>query len=243
MNILYPNTSNMRRPHFTSQQTIVLLTAILVFLLTVLVAERAILRHTDQVLSLPSDDSFLNLATAKNLAFNQTWGISRHEFGARSTSLLFPVLLAVGFFIFGALLVATQYTGILIIAIACGLLLRARRGEAAGRLTLWSLLPMLGIDLLSLSKHGYFIPGPLMISPLSFLNYGWLIGILVAITCPLAIRLQIFPTTTPALRVGPRGGDGDLSFYAADTARASGLRKHLREYQYFLPGEVAVKFY
>jgi len=441
----------MRSFHFTRTQYIVLLTAILVFLLTVLGTEGYLLQHTDHVLSLPGDDSFLNLAISKSLAFTRVWGISKYEFAARTTSLLFPALLAVGFFIFGAhillvlvinvcmgilllvllqqwlvrleirpiqqllilvavilltplslivvagregilalllsvlfltrlysdwrehrlphqvylygaLLVATQYAGILIIAAACGLLLIKRRGIEAGRLALWSLLPVLGFGLLSVSKHGAFIPGSLfMPATLLYLNYCWLVGVMVGFGVPLMMQkgiprvndlaarttatgigllifsallaggIQAFRETGRAcietyrqqwpeakfasryynkwplavgnigvvsyLTEGPKldlsqtvnsylpdtlrrliqekniriafisrncgtrppegwnkvaswkmqekynGTDEELSFYAVDKALASELRRNLREYQFFLPESIAVKYY
>jgi len=281
----------MQLIHFTRRQTIVLSTAIAIFLLTVLFAEGYILRHTDHVLTLPGDHSFLNLAVAKNLAFNQVWGISKDEFAAKSSSLLFPALLAIPFFIFGAhiwlvlvinllmailllillqqwlvrltippsyqllillavtiltplslivvagregilqlllgllfltqlyknkdgqglsrsiylygaLLVATQYTGILVIAPACWLLLRARRVREAGQLLLSSLLPVLGFGVLSLTKHNPFIPKTLFMPPLDLLNFGWLIGLLIAIVCPLVVGQDNPQGSGPALRPG-----------------------------------------
>ena len=76
--------------------------ALLAFLATVGWMEYHILQSTNGAFTFPSDDAFIRLTIAKNLAFQKVWGISKYEFASASSSLLYPVLLAVAFFIFGA---------------------------------------------------------------------------------------------------------------------------------------------
>jgi len=64
-----------------------------------------LVQSKSDVFPLPSDDAFLQLSTAKTLAFEHVWGISKYHFEAASPSLLYPCVLAVPFFLFGLHLV------------------------------------------------------------------------------------------------------------------------------------------
>jgi len=74
-------------------------------LIPVLILGRHLLQDTGGAYSLPRDEAFLQLSTAKTLAFRQIWGIDRQHFVAASPSLLYPLVLAVTFFLFGANLI------------------------------------------------------------------------------------------------------------------------------------------
>lgn len=84
---------------------IVFLVAAVALLIPVLVAERNIQAHTAGTITLPTDQDFINIAVAKNLAFYATWGLARHNFQPAASSLLYPVILVPFFFIAGKYLI------------------------------------------------------------------------------------------------------------------------------------------
>lgn len=49
----------------------------------------------------PLDDTYIHMAIAKNIAFHSNWGPTRFEFGSAASSLLWPVILAVSYKLFG----------------------------------------------------------------------------------------------------------------------------------------------
>jgi len=251
--------------------------ALIVFGLIVILMESRILRSTNGALSFPMDEAFTRLAIAKNLAFQKVWGISKYEFTSASSSILYPVLLAAVFFIFGAypviallvniaagaalliavqrwlarqalsfftqllillavifltplpvivvagmehtlqlllsflfitrfynewagaqklsrltylygaLLVANRYEGIILVVAACILLLMKKRELAALKLGLISLVPVLAFGAIAVSKGSYFIPNPIVLPSegpaftFAGLYLAWLIGNTVAI--------------------------------------------------------------
>ncbi len=61
----------------------------------------AVFMRTSGVFIYPLDDPFIHMEIAKNLAFNGTWGINPGEFASASSSLLYSVILAAGFKLFG----------------------------------------------------------------------------------------------------------------------------------------------
>src|SRR5690348_9105524 len=91
----------------------VLVTAFLVLLVVVLLLEWPVLQHTHGSVLFPLDNAFVNIAVARNLAFYQVWGISKVAFQSASSSLLYPIVLALLFFVFGAHLVIPFIVNIL----------------------------------------------------------------------------------------------------------------------------------
>jgi hypothetical protein len=83
----------------------VLLTAILLLLISIVLIELPVLRHTHGNVLFPLDNAYVNITVARNLAFYQVWGVSKYAFQSAATSLLYPITLAPVFFIFGAHLV------------------------------------------------------------------------------------------------------------------------------------------
>lgn len=77
-------------------------TAILILTISVLLLEWLVMRQTNGVFSYPLDDAYIHMAIARNLAFSGNWGITPYEFGSASSSLLYTVLLASVFKVFGA---------------------------------------------------------------------------------------------------------------------------------------------
>jgi hypothetical protein len=78
------------------------MTAILAMLIPVAWIEHDILIQTHGTIAYPLDDAFFNLTLAKNLAFDHVWGITKYSFSSVSTSLLYPVILAVIYLVSGA---------------------------------------------------------------------------------------------------------------------------------------------
>jgi len=79
--------------------------AFITLLIPVILLETHLLRHTGGTVSFPLDSSFLNISVAKNLAFYKVWGVSKYTFQPATSSLLYPFVLALIFFITGAHLV------------------------------------------------------------------------------------------------------------------------------------------
>jgi hypothetical protein len=91
-------------PMFTPKliQRLILLTAIVALLASIMLIEHDILIQTHGTIAYPLDDAFINLTLAKNLAFEHVWGITKDSFTSVSTSLLFPFILAVIYLVSGA---------------------------------------------------------------------------------------------------------------------------------------------
>ncbi|GGB19734.1 hypothetical protein [Puia dinghuensis] len=84
---------------------IVLLAAIVALVVPIILLENNVLRHTNGNIAFPLDSAFLDISVGKNLAFYSVWGVSKYAFQSASTSLLYPVLLAVIFFVIGSHLI------------------------------------------------------------------------------------------------------------------------------------------
>ncbi len=81
---------------------LVLITAILVLLIPIVLIEHEVLIQTHGTIAYPLDDAFINLTLAKNLAFEHVWGITKDSFSSVSTSLLYPLVLAIIYLVSGA---------------------------------------------------------------------------------------------------------------------------------------------
>jgi len=71
----------------------------LIALLTIL--EVPMLSFSNGLVIYPQDDGYIRMAIARNLANSGVWGLSPHEFSNASSSILYPILLAGAFKIFG----------------------------------------------------------------------------------------------------------------------------------------------
>ena len=83
----------------------ILITAIAAMLIPIIVIENNVLQHTQGNVTYPRDNVFVNLTVARNLAFNEVWGITKYSFQFASSSPLYTILLAVVYFIAGSSLV------------------------------------------------------------------------------------------------------------------------------------------
>jgi hypothetical protein len=84
---------------------LILTIALLALLIPIFLLEQSVLHHTDGNIVFPLDNAFVDITVARNLSFYQVWGISKYAFQPAAASLLYPVLLALIFFITGAHLI------------------------------------------------------------------------------------------------------------------------------------------
>jgi len=84
-----------------SKKQFPLLTAIAVFILTLLIFLYISINENNGRLIYGLDDAYIHLSIAKNLAFHGNWGISPDKFSSSSSSLIWPVLLSIAFLTFG----------------------------------------------------------------------------------------------------------------------------------------------
>jgi len=75
--------------------------SIIALVIPVIIIVIKILQHTNDVFTYLVDDSYIHLAVSKNLALNNCWGISKHEFASASSSILYPLILSAIFKITG----------------------------------------------------------------------------------------------------------------------------------------------
>jgi hypothetical protein len=87
------------------KNSLILFPAAVLLLIPVILLETHLLRNTGGNISFPLDSSFLNISTAKTLAFYKVWGVSKYTFQPATASLLYPFVLALVFFITGAHLI------------------------------------------------------------------------------------------------------------------------------------------
>ena len=78
-----------------------ILTGMVVFLGILALLEYRVLHLTGGNFMYPLDDTFIHMAVAKTLAWQGHWGIAGHEFESASSSVLYTLLLAASFKLFG----------------------------------------------------------------------------------------------------------------------------------------------
>ena len=78
-----------------------LLVAIIVFIFILSILLYISINENSGRLIYGLDDAYIHLSIAKNLAFHGNWGISPDKFSSSSSSILWPVLLSIGFLAFG----------------------------------------------------------------------------------------------------------------------------------------------
>jgi hypothetical protein len=92
-------------PLSSGKSLAVLAAAVILLLIPVVLIEVPVLEHTHGSVLFPQDKAFVDFTVARNLAFFRVWGLSKYAFQSASSSLLYPLVLAPVFFIFGAQLV------------------------------------------------------------------------------------------------------------------------------------------
>ena len=78
-----------------------MIAALALFLGILALLEYRVLHLTGGTFMYPLDDTFIHMAVAKTLAFQGNWGIAGHEFESASSSVLYTLLLAASFKLFG----------------------------------------------------------------------------------------------------------------------------------------------
>ena len=86
---------------FNISQSWVLPLSIAFLLIPILIIEFQTLNYTKGNFVYPLDDTFIQMAIAKNIALHHVWGITAYSFSSSSSSLLYPLLLASFFLITG----------------------------------------------------------------------------------------------------------------------------------------------
>lgn len=84
---------------------LVLASSIFALLIPAILLEYPLLRETNGNIVFPLDSAYIDITVARNLAFERVWGISKHAFQPAAASLLYPMVLAPVFFIFGGHLI------------------------------------------------------------------------------------------------------------------------------------------
>jgi len=97
----------MQLPKPYLPQQWVLPIAFLALITPLLMFEIPFLQYTEGVFVFPQDEAYLRMAIAKNIAFHGTWGLSPGEFSAASSSILYPLLMALLYKLFGVHLAIT----------------------------------------------------------------------------------------------------------------------------------------
>jgi len=81
------------RAFFINNRSSVLILALLALFIPVFVIEYKVLNFTGGVFVYPLDDTYIHMSIAKNLAVNNTWGITGQQFASASSSILYTLLL------------------------------------------------------------------------------------------------------------------------------------------------------
>jgi len=128
--------------------------ALVCFGLTLAATEAAIWPRTGGLLIYPLDDTYIQMAIAKNLARDGTWGVS-HQFANAGSSLLWPALLAASYALTGvnewAPLALNIAAGVLLLVIAARVLAQHLPEPAVAA---WLALLVFGIPLYHVARIG-----------------------------------------------------------------------------------------
>jgi len=82
-------------------QSWVLAIAFFMLIFPLVIVELPTLQYSKGVVVYPQDEAYVRMATAKSLAFNYNWGLSESEFNSASSSIIYPILLAFFYKLFG----------------------------------------------------------------------------------------------------------------------------------------------
>jgi hypothetical protein len=127
------------------------------------------------------DDSFIMMALAKNLAFHDTWGLTRYQFSSTASSPLFAVILAAAFRLAGDQIWMPLFINLLALA---GLFLLVARLCIKWQFRFWQIQIMLA---------GLFIFMPVPV--LLFGSMEHILHLLIALYCLMLV--VEYPRKTP----------------------------------------------
>jgi hypothetical protein len=152
----------MQRP--TGKNLIILLTAIVVLIVPVVLLEINLLRHTGGNITFPFDDAYLDISTARSLAYDKVWGISKYAFQSATSSLLYPILLACIFVFTGAHLIipiiVNTLSAIVFLFVLQRALIRQHVKPMIGILVLFLAIFLIPLPMLIVSGTGYILQLP-----------------------------------------------------------------------------------
>jgi len=83
------------------KKSLPLILAVVLFSISLLILTKDSLNRNQGHLVYALDDGYIHMATAKNLAEFGVWGVTRYEFSSNSSSLLWTVVLAAVYWVFG----------------------------------------------------------------------------------------------------------------------------------------------
>jgi len=95
----------MPQQRLTLPQLWVLTIAFLTLVIPLLILEYPLLQYSKGTFVYPLDEAYIRMATARNLAFHESWSLSGRGFNSASSSILYPVLLAAVYKLFGTHLI------------------------------------------------------------------------------------------------------------------------------------------
>ena len=101
LSCLMDNSGAFLTPDGRFSNAIPFFVAVLATGLFLLMLITGVMQTTGGFYSYPLDDPYIHMQIGKNLAFNGTWGIKPAAFESASSSILFPLLIAAAFRIFG----------------------------------------------------------------------------------------------------------------------------------------------
>jgi len=91
----------MLRLKFDLHQSWVLPLAIFIFFIPLLILEYPLLQYSKGVFVYPMDEAYIRMTIAKNIALHGSWGLSGNEFSSSSSSILYPLILAMLYKVIG----------------------------------------------------------------------------------------------------------------------------------------------
>ncbi|WP_143151020.1 hypothetical protein [Chitinophaga sancti] len=91
----------MSKYHENINPTWVVFIAVSALLLPIFIIEMGVLKYTKGVWTYIIEDPFIHMSIAKNLVLHHIWGPTPYEFCSSSSSILYPILIALLFKVFG----------------------------------------------------------------------------------------------------------------------------------------------
>jgi len=143
------------------KNAVVFLAVVVILVVSVVMLETNLQKHTHGEISFPRDNAYLNISTARSLTYFKVWSISKSGFQSATAAPLYPLLLAVVFFITGAHLVIplvlNGLAAILLLYVLQKALIQRRVGTALQFGILLAVLFLSLLPLLVVSGMGYAV--------------------------------------------------------------------------------------
>ncbi|SFW90859.1 hypothetical protein [Chitinophaga sancti] len=137
----------MQSSVFKLNRHIIISISLILLLAPLFFGEYYILLYTKGIFSYSLDDPFIHMAIAKNIVLHNTWGVTKYEFASASSSILYPLVLAIFFKFFGVNIIAPFIINI--IAAIILIILIQKRYHKLGIPPIFQLLGLTGIIFLT----------------------------------------------------------------------------------------------